>query len=68
MSISYGSVTFHYGSKSSLVVMVKEKQDSDLILLQLKGAVHQQGVEVFSRGEMVCFVIMVDYVFLRWES
>ena len=48
--------------------MVKEKQDSDLILLQLKGAVHQQGVEVFSRGEMVCFVIMVDYVFLRWES
>ncbi|KAH0689512.1 hypothetical protein KY289_016870 [Solanum tuberosum] len=31
-------------------VEVKEKQDSDPILLELKGAVHQQRVEVFSQG------------------
>ncbi|WMV24470.1 hypothetical protein MTR67_017855 [Solanum verrucosum] len=29
---------------------VKEKQDSDPILLDLKGAAHQQRVEVFSQG------------------
>ena len=29
---------------------VKEKQDSDPILLELKGAVHNQRVEVFSQG------------------
>ena len=29
---------------------VKEKQDNDLILLELKGAVHHQRVEVFSQG------------------
>ncbi|WMV59104.1 hypothetical protein MTR67_052489 [Solanum verrucosum] len=50
MSISYGGVTIQNGSESSLVAEVKEKQDSDPILLQLKGAVHQQRVEVFSQG------------------
>ena len=36
--------------KIFLVVEVKEKQDSDPILLDLKGAVHQQRGEVFSQG------------------
>ncbi|WMV51893.1 hypothetical protein MTR67_045278 [Solanum verrucosum] len=48
MSISDGGVTVQ--SESSLVAKVKEKQDNDPILLQLKGAVHQQRVEVFSQG------------------
>ena len=50
MSISDGGVTVQNGAESSLVVEVKEKQDSDPILLELKGAVHQQRVEVFSQG------------------
>ncbi|WMV40836.1 hypothetical protein MTR67_034221 [Solanum verrucosum] len=49
MSISDGGVTVQNGEKSSLVVVVKEKQDNDPILLELKGAVHQQRVEVFSQ-------------------
>ena len=37
-----------------MVVEVKEKQDSDPILLELKGAVHNQRVKVFSqRGDGV---------------
>ena len=37
-----------------MVVEVKEKQDSDPILLELKGVVHNQRVEVFSqRGDGV---------------
>ena len=40
MSISDGGVTVQNRLESSLVVEVKEKQDSDPILLQLKGAVH----------------------------
>ncbi|WMV29233.1 hypothetical protein MTR67_022618 [Solanum verrucosum] len=50
MSISDGGVTVENRSESPLVVEVKEKQDSDLILLQLKGVVHQHRVEVFSQG------------------
>ncbi|KAH0650243.1 hypothetical protein KY284_030155 [Solanum tuberosum] len=50
MSISYGGVTIQNGSEFSSVVEVKEYQDSDRILLQLKDAVHQQRVEVFSQG------------------
>ena len=50
--------------KSSLVVEVKEKEDSDPILLELKGAVHNQRVEFFSHGEMVYFAIRVECVFL----
>ncbi|KAH0758120.1 hypothetical protein KY290_021613 [Solanum tuberosum] len=45
MSITYSGVPVQNGSKSSLVVEVKEKQDSDPILLELKGAVHNQRVE-----------------------
>ena len=37
MKISDDGVTVQNGSESSLVVEVKEKQDSDPILLQLKG-------------------------------
>ncbi|WMV55641.1 hypothetical protein MTR67_049026 [Solanum verrucosum] len=51
MSISDGDVTVQNGAESSLVVEVKEKQDSDPILLELKGAVHNQRVEVFSQGK-----------------
>ncbi|WMV08226.1 hypothetical protein MTR67_001611, partial [Solanum verrucosum] len=50
MSISNGGVTVQNGEESSLVVEVKENQDSDPVLLELKGAIHQQRVEVFSRG------------------
>ncbi|WMV56466.1 hypothetical protein MTR67_049851 [Solanum verrucosum] len=50
MSISDSGVTVRNWAESSFVVEVKEKQDSDLILLELKGAVYNQRVEVFSQG------------------
>ena len=37
MSTSYNVVIVENGAESSLVVEVKEKQDSDPILLELKG-------------------------------
>ncbi|WMV49638.1 hypothetical protein MTR67_043023 [Solanum verrucosum] len=40
ISILDGGVTVQNGSESSLVVEVKEKQDNDPILLQLKGTFH----------------------------
>ncbi|WMV30763.1 hypothetical protein MTR67_024150 [Solanum verrucosum] len=49
MSISDSGVTVQNGAESSLVVEVKEMQDSDPILLELKVAVHNQRVEVFSQ-------------------
>ena len=61
MSISDNNVTVQNGAESSLVV-VKEKQESDPILLEVKGAVNNQRVEVFSRGGDG--VLM----FLMWES
>ena len=52
--ISDNGVTVQNGVESSLLVEVKEKQDSDPIFLELKGAVHNQIVEVFSqRGDGV---------------
>ncbi|WMV50864.1 hypothetical protein MTR67_044249 [Solanum verrucosum] len=48
MSISDGGVTVQNGAESSLVVRIKENQDSDLILLELKSAVHNQRMKVFS--------------------
>ncbi|WMV49860.1 hypothetical protein MTR67_043245, partial [Solanum verrucosum] len=45
-----GGVIVYNRSKSSLEVEVKGKPDSDLILLQLKGAFHQQKIEAFSQG------------------
>ncbi|KAH0706397.1 hypothetical protein KY285_010896 [Solanum tuberosum] len=50
MSISDSGVTVQNGSESSLVVEVKEKKESDPILFELKGAIHQQMVEVFYQG------------------
>ena len=50
MSISDSGVTVQNGVESSLVVEVKEKQDTDPSLLKQKGAVHNQKVEVFSQG------------------
>ena len=50
MSISANGVTVQNGEESSLVVEVKENQQSDPILLELKGAVNNQRVEVFSQG------------------
>ena len=41
-------VAVQNGAESSLVVEVNENQESDQIFLELKGAVHNQGVEVFS--------------------
>ena len=40
MSISNSGVTVQNGAGSSLVVEVKKKQESDLILLELKGLVN----------------------------
>ena len=50
MSISDNGVTVQNGAEFSLVVEVKEKQDSDPIFLEHKGAVHNHRVEVFSQG------------------
>ena len=49
-SISDSGVIVQNGAESSLVVEVTEKQESDLILLELKGALNNQRVEVFSQG------------------
>ena len=50
MSISDSGVTVQNETESSLVVEVKEKKDSDPILLELKGAIHNQRVDAFSPG------------------
>ena len=54
MSISDIGVRAQNGAKSSLVVEVKEKKEINPILLELKGAVNNQRVEVFyQRGDGV---------------
>ncbi|WMV58210.1 hypothetical protein MTR67_051595 [Solanum verrucosum] len=50
LNISDDGVTVQNSSESSLVADVKKTQDSDSILLQLKGVVHQYKVEGFSQG------------------
>ena len=50
MKISQNCLTVQNWAESSLVVEVKEKQDSDQMLLELYRAVHNQRVEVFSQG------------------
>lgn len=50
MIISDSGETFQIGVESSLVVEVKEKEDNDLTLLELKGVVHNQSGEVFCHG------------------
>ena len=44
-----GGINVQNRSTSSLVFEVKEKQDRDPVLLQLKEAVHKQKVMVFSK-------------------
>ena len=51
MSISESGIALQNRAESSLVVGVKEKQDSDSVLLELHDAVHNQRVDVFSQGE-----------------
>ena len=50
MSISDSGVTVQNGAESCLVVEVKKKQESDPILLELKSAVNNQRVDIFSQG------------------
>ena len=50
MSISDSGVIVYSGEQSSLVVEVKEKEDTNPILHEPNGAVHNQRVEVFSQG------------------
>ena len=50
MSISESGVTVQNWAELSLVVEVKEKQQSDPILLELKGAVNNHREEVFFQG------------------
>ena len=50
MSISDSGVIIQNVAESSLVVEVKKKQESDPILLELKGAVNNQRVDIFSQG------------------
>ena len=49
MNISDSVVTVQNGAKLYLRVEVKEKQDNDPIMLEVKGAIHNQRVEVFSQ-------------------
>ena len=51
MSISNNGVTVQNGVEYCKVVDVKEMKDSDPILLQFTGAVHNKIVEVFSQGK-----------------
>ena len=51
MSISNSGVTVQNGAESSLVVEVKEKQESDTIFLELKGGFNNQRGEVFFQGD-----------------
>ena len=50
MSIPYSGLIVQNGVECFFVVEVKEKQDIDPILLELKNTVHNQRVEVFSQG------------------
>ena len=50
MSISHSGVIVQNGAESSSVVEFKKKQDCDPILVELKGVVHNQRMEVFSQG------------------
>ena len=67
MSITYNGVTVQNVAESSLVIEVKENKDIDPILLEIKNAVHNQIVEVFS-AEIVYFVTRVHCVFVMWVS
>ena len=51
-----------------MAVEVKEKQESDPVLLELKGTINNLRMEVSPKGEMVYFASKVDCMFLMWES
>ena len=68
MSISDNGVTVQNGEESSLVVQVKEKQESDPILLELKGVVHDVRVECFPHEGDGALRYQVDCVFVIWVS
>ena len=51
-----------------MAVEVKEKQESDPILLELKGTINNLRMEVSPKGEMVYFATRVDCLFLMWAS
>ena len=61
-------VTFLNGVESFLVVEVQENQDTDPIFLELKGAVYNHRVEVFSQWKIVYFATRIDCVLLMWAS
>ena len=50
ISISNSGVTVQNGEESSLVMEIKEKQESDPILLELNGAVNNQSGGFLPRG------------------
>ena len=50
MDSTEGGVVVMNGAESSLVSEVKEKQDQDPILLELKAFVHKQKVMAFEQG------------------
>ena len=66
MSISDNGVIVPNGAKFCFVVEVKEKYDSDPILLDFKTVVQIQRVEVFSIGGDSVLATGVDCVFLMW--
>ena len=68
MSISDNGVTVQNGTNSSLVVEVKEKQDSDPIFLELNNVAKIREWRFSPKEEMVNFSTRVDCVFLMWAS
>ena len=50
MKISQNCLTVQNWEECSLVVEVKEKQDSDPIFLELRSVFHNQRMEVSSKG------------------
>ena len=56
ISISCYGVTIQNGAEPSFVLEVKENQDNDPILLELRGTIHNQSVEVF-----LCLVGLEGY-------
>ena len=53
MDSTKGAIVVTNGAKSSLVSEVKEMQDQDTILLELKANVHKQRVLTFNEGEIM---------------
>lgn len=54
--------------ESSSVAEVMENRNGDLVLLQFKGAIHQQKDEVFSQGGDCLLHYRVANLFLIWVT